>query len=72
VVENLLRVLDLDTIPCLKVFNKIDLVDEDYLANHCRGYEAIPLSALDAGTCGPFLEAARKQIGSAMNLQNMN
>ena len=71
VVENLLRVLNLDTIPCLQVFNKIDLVDADYLANQCRGYGAIPLCALDAGTCGPFLKAARKQIGSTMNLQNL-
>jgi GTP-binding protein HflX len=67
VVENLLRTLDLDTIPCLQVFNKIDLVDTDYLESQCREYSAVPLSALDARTLGPFLEAAQKYIGSLLD-----
>jgi GTP-binding protein HflX len=70
VVENLLRELQLDTIHCLQVFNKIDLVDANFLESQCRDYKAVPLSALDARTFGPFLEAAQKYIGNILNLQN--
>jgi GTP-binding protein HflX len=64
VVENQLRELDLDAIPCLRVLNKIDLVQGDFTEQQCRKYRAIPVSALDAETFGPFLEAARKTIGN--------
>jgi len=64
VVENQLRELDLDTIPCLRVLNKIDLVDKDFAELQCGKYRAIPVSALDDKTFSPFLEAAQRTIGS--------
>jgi GTP-binding protein HflX len=70
VVENLLQELDLHTIPCLRVFNKIDQVDAELLENQCREFRAVPICALDAKTFGEFLKAAQKQIGNLLNLQS--
>jgi GTP-binding protein HflX len=70
VVENQLRELELDKIPCLKVLNKTDLVAEEFAENQCREYGAVALSALDAKTFGPFFAAAQKIIGSLANLKN--
>jgi GTP-binding protein HflX len=69
VVNNLLRELQLDRIPCLQVFNKTDLVEADYLKTQCLDYRAIPLSALDAATFGPFLESVQKIIGTILDHQ---
>jgi GTP-binding protein HflX len=63
VVDKQLRELDLDKIPCLRVLNKVDLVDDDFVAQKCKEYRAVALSALNAKTFGPFLEAAQKTIG---------
>ena len=63
VVEKQLRELGLDKIPCLRVLNKIDLVDKNFVEQQCREYKAISLSALDAKTFESFLKAAQKIIG---------
>ena len=63
VVEKQLRELGLDKIPCLRVLNKIDLVDKNFVEQQCREYKAISLSALDAKTFESFLKAAQKTIG---------
>ena len=63
VVDKQLRELDLDKIPCLRVLNKVDLVDDDFVAQKCKEYRAVALSALNSKTFGPFLEAAQKTIG---------
>jgi GTP-binding protein HflX len=68
VVEKQLRELALDNIPCLKVLNKTDLVDRDFVERQGREYQAVALSALNAETFGPFLEAAQKIIGSMENM----
>ena len=62
VVEELLRELELDTLPCLKVFNKIDLVEPEVVAEQLRLYDAVALSARDAATFGPFLDKARSLV----------
>ena len=62
VVENLLRELELDTIPILRVFSKIDLVPPEIVPSQCRQYEAVALCAHDSGTFGPFLEKAQALI----------
>ncbi|MFQ6758362.1 MAG: GTPase HflX [Deltaproteobacteria bacterium] len=62
VVEDLLRELELDTLPCLKVFNKIDLVEPEVVAEQLRLYDAVALSARDAATFGPFLDKARSLV----------
>jgi len=66
VVEELLRELDLEDIPCLKVFNKIDQegVGEQLLAEARR--EGVVISALDARTFTPFLEQAEKLMGKIL------
>ena len=62
VVEKQLRELDLDTIPCLRVLNKIDLIAEESATLLCKEYRAVSLSALDVKTFGPFIDAAQKTI----------
>lgn len=66
VVEELLRELKLDEIPCLKVFNKIDRegVGEQVLAEARQ--QGVVLSALDARTFGPFLERAEQMVGKLL------
>ena len=63
VVEKQLRELVLDKIPCIRVLNKIDLVAKDFVEHQCREYRAVSLSALDAATFGPFMDAAQRSIG---------
>lgn len=62
VVEELLRELELDGIPCLKVFNKIDLVAPEVVAEQLRLHEGVALCARDAATFGPFLDRARSLV----------
>jgi len=62
VVENLLRELQLDTIPCLKVLNKVDLIEQEFTAKMCQEYQAISLSAIAPKTFGSFLDSAGKII----------
>jgi GTPase len=66
VVEDLLRELELDEIPCLKVFNKMDRegVGEQLLA--CARQEGVIISALDAMTFTPFLERAEQLMGKIL------
>lgn len=62
VVENILHELELDTIPCLRVFNKIDLVDSRFVDNQIKQFNAIPLCARDSASLGPFIEKARQMV----------
>jgi len=62
VVEELLRDLDLETIPCLRVFNKADLVAPDYADFQALSHDAVVLSALAPATFGPFLQRARRMV----------
>ena len=62
VVDELLRELELDAIVCLKVFNKIDLVTPEVVAEQLRLHEAVALSAHDAATFGSFLDRARSLV----------
>ena len=63
VVENQLRELNLDQIPCLRALNKTDMVTEEFVAKMCQEYQAVPLCALKPKTFVPFLDAAEKMIG---------
>jgi GTP-binding protein HflX len=51
-VNRILGELQLDAIPRLLVFNKMDLVEAEELENLCRVYNAIPVSAIDRKTLG--------------------
>ena len=60
VVEGLLEELGLGRIPCLKVFNKSDLIDIDENRAEVIGREGVGISALDRETFGPFLDKAQQ------------
>jgi 50S ribosomal subunit-associated GTPase HflX len=62
VVEDILRDLDLGDIAVLKVFNKIDLVEPDYVADQLRMYGGIAISALDPQTFTTFMAEAKKRV----------
>ncbi len=65
VVENLLRELELDRIPSLRVLNKVDRVSREFAAQQCREYRAVAVCALDSKTLDPFLAAAGRLISRA-------
>ncbi|MBU0946901.1 MAG: GTPase HflX [Bacteroidetes bacterium] len=66
VVEELLRELELGTVPCLKLFNKADkVVDSEMLLVEAKR-EGIVISALDRQTLTPFLEKAQVMIGKIL------
>ncbi|MBU0480892.1 MAG: GTPase HflX [Proteobacteria bacterium] len=62
VVEELLKELELDRIPCLTVFNKMDLIDGSEAAALARQYQAVLISAKDPSTFDGFLEAAQQMV----------
>lgn len=62
VVEGLLHDLELDTIPCLRVFNKIDRVTSEVIEQQLKEYGGVAISANDAQTLGAFLERAQEMV----------
>ncbi len=62
VVDRLLRDLDLDMLPSLRLLNKIDLVEPEQVENSKKRYGGIPISAVDPDTFGPFLEEVPLKI----------
>jgi len=67
VVEELLADLGLDALPCLKVFNKIDLLDEERKAKLPAGQTGVMVSALDPSTLEPFLLRAQQMMRKAIS-----
>lgn len=59
VVESLLAELELDDIPCLQVFNKIDRVAPESFDQLPLASEGVRISALDSATLAPLLEKAQ-------------
>jgi GTP-binding protein HflX len=72
VVESLLRELGLDRIPCLRVFNKIDLLPGDApdmnAGAHALEDAGVAISALDRDTFAPFLDRAQQMIRKAIGV----
>ena len=62
VVDDLLKELELDNIPCLKIFNKIDLIGSQESLNLARQYSAVPLSALKPETFEKFFQKVQQMI----------
>lgn len=60
-VERILLDLELDRIPRLLVFNKIDLLPADEAAALCRRFGALPISAMDRKSFEPLLEVLEKR-----------
>ena len=56
VVEELMESLDLDKKPCLKVFNKADLVEPQALAELTGRHQALAVSAVDRESLLPLVE----------------
>ncbi|ALC17003.1 GTP-binding protein HflX [Desulfuromonas soudanensis] len=61
-VEKILADLELDRIPTLLVFNKIDLVDPDEVAAYCRRNQAIGVSARNRTTFLPLLAELQRRF----------
>jgi GTP-binding protein HflX len=69
VVEGLLTELGLDRIPCLKVFNKTDLIDSDAPLREVVDREGVCISALDRDSFGPFLDRAQQLMSKVIAVE---
>jgi len=65
VVESLLAELELDGIPCLQVFNKIDRVAPEFFDQLPLAGEGVRISAMDGATLAPLLTKAQEILRSA-------
>ncbi|MFQ5596557.1 MAG: GTPase HflX [Nitrospiria bacterium] len=64
-VRKVLSELGLSEVPQLLVFNKIDRIDQETTKGLCTRYEAIGLSALEAGSFTPLLAAIEEALWGA-------
>ncbi len=69
-VNRILGELQLDNIPRLLVFNKIDLVDPEELENRCRIYNAIPISAIDRSTLRTLVDEISARLAPEKDKEN--
>jgi GTP-binding protein HflX len=65
-VENILTQLDLEQKPAVLVFNKMDLVDAEYLARKQRRHGAVAISAVDTATLEPLILALQDQVAELL------
>jgi GTPase len=63
-VSRILSELELDNIPRLLVFNKMDMADPEELLNRCRLYNGLAISAVDRATLAPLVN----EIGERLKL----
>ncbi len=64
-VEKILAELDIAAKPTLMVFNKEDrMADKDVLANLCRRFQAVAVSALDRNTLPPLIDRLATMVKS--------
>jgi GTPase len=61
-VNRILGELQLDALPRLLVFNKMDLVDPEEMENRKRLYTAIPVSAIDRSTLGTLVNEISQRL----------
>ena len=61
-VNRILGELQLDAVPRLLVFNKMDLVEPEELENRQRVYNAIPVSAIDRSTLGTLVNEISQRL----------
>ena len=64
-VNRILGELQLDAIPRLLVFNKMDLVDPEELENRCALYNALPISALRRETLSRLVNEISERLAPA-------
>jgi GTP-binding protein HflX len=63
-VNRILGELQLDAIPRLLVFNKMDMVDPEELENRCAVYNSLPVSALKRETLGKLVGEISERLTS--------
>jgi len=61
-VEKILSDLELDRIPRLLVFNKVDLVPPEEVSSLCRRFDALPVSARNRRTFAPLLAELERRF----------
>jgi GTP-binding protein HflX len=61
-VEKILEELELNRIPLLRVFNKVDKVDPEIANRLGQAFGAVCISALDPGTFPPLLEKVEEKL----------
>lgn len=71
IVEKILRELELNDIPCLKVYNKADQIEESVFLNSMVEPDAVIISAIDSSTLTPFLLAAQKKMQKTLSNADM-
>ncbi len=64
-VERILADLDLDRIPTIRVLNKQDRLDPETVERLRRTLDGVPVSARDAGTLMPLIDAAETAVAGA-------
>jgi GTP-binding protein HflX len=64
-VEKILEELELNRIPLLRVFNKVDKVDPEIANRLGQAFGAVCISALDPGTFPPLLEKVEEKLSLA-------
>ena len=68
VVESLLAELELDAIPCLRVFNKMDRLLPEVAAQLLLAEEGVGINALEGATLPPLLIKAQEMLRSVVTL----
>jgi GTP-binding protein HflX len=63
-VNRILGELQLDAVPRLLVFNKMDLIEPEELENRCRLYNAIPISAIDHKSLGRLVDEISQRLST--------
>lgn len=67
VVDKILGELDLCDIPILKLFNKIDRVEDEQAIRAIIGDEGLVVSAVNSETLGEFLGVSEKMMGKTLD-----
>ena len=62
-VNRILGELQLDQLPRLLVFNKMDLLDSAELENRCEAYNALPISAIDRTSLDRLVSEISERLG---------
>lgn len=63
-VENILAELELNDIPTMRVFNKMDLVEGEMLKRLCPMFSAVAISANDRASLMPLIEIMEDAVGN--------
>jgi GTP-binding protein HflX len=67
VVDKILGELELRDIPILKLFNKIDQVEDEQAIREIIGDEGLVVSAVNSETLGEFLGVSEKMMGKVLD-----